>query len=114
MDYTKPTAQMLGRFQPWHNGHRALFMAALDDVGQVLIMVRNCNPYDPENNPYSFEEVCQAIYSDIGNFSDKFDIMLVPNITQISYGREVGYTIKKHSFSEDIENISGTKIRNDH
>ena len=39
MDYSKPTAQMLGRWQPFHDGHLALFKEILKKTGQVVIMV---------------------------------------------------------------------------
>jgi len=37
--------------------------------------------------------------------------MLVPNITNISYGRGVGYKIEEIVLSEEIQKISATKIR---
>ena len=37
--------------------------------------------------------------------------MLVPNITNISYGRGVGYKIEEVVLSEEIQKISATKIR---
>jgi nicotinamide mononucleotide adenylyltransferase len=42
IDYSKPTAQMLGRWQPFHDGHLALFKKILEKTGQVIIMVREC------------------------------------------------------------------------
>ena len=48
---TKPTVQMLGRYQPWHKGHQALLERALEKTGQVEIMVRDM-PLD-DNNPYT-------------------------------------------------------------
>ena len=40
-----------------------------------------------------------------------FVIQLVPNITNITYGRDVGYVIEQETFDESITNISATKIR---
>ena len=37
--------------------------------------------------------------------------MLVPNITNICYGRGVGYKIEEILLSEKMQKISGTKIR---
>ena len=42
----KPTTQMLGRWQPWHPGHTALFKKALLETGQVCIMVRENSMFD--------------------------------------------------------------------
>ena len=36
----------------------------------------------------------------------------MPNITNIVYGRDVGYKIEQEHFSKDIEEISATAIRN--
>ena len=37
--------------------------------------------------------------------------MMVPNITNICYGRGVGYKIEEIVLSEEIQKISATKIR---
>ena len=54
IDYSKPTAQMLGRWQPFHDGHLALFKEILKKTGQVVIMVRSMPQTD--NNPFVFED----------------------------------------------------------
>ena len=61
-DWKKPTAQMLGRWQPWHDGHTALFEKALKKTGQVCIMFRDVSGVDAGvegqgDNPFKFEEV---------------------------------------------------------
>ena len=40
-DWKKPTVQMLGRWQPWHDGHQELFKRAVKKTGQVIIQVRD-------------------------------------------------------------------------
>ena len=55
IDYNKPTAQMLGRWQPFHTGHLELFKKILEKTGQVIIMVRD-TPRD-ESNPFDFNDV---------------------------------------------------------
>ena len=40
-DWKKPTVQMLGRWQPWHDGHQALFKRCVAKTGQVIIQVRD-------------------------------------------------------------------------
>ena len=102
------SAMMLGRYQPFHNGHKELFKKALEKTGHVTIMVRNCHD---ENNPFSFDEVKGKIEESLKEFEDKFIIMQVPNITNICYGRDVGYKIERIKLSDDIENISATEIR---
>ena len=111
-DWGKPTTQLLGRFQPWHDGHTALFERALEKTGQVVIMLRT--KYQDENNPFSVEERVMQIVEKLaasGYTTECFTIITVPNIEHITYGRDVGYNISKETFSADIENISASSIR---
>ena len=55
INYKKPTAQMLGRFQPFHEGHFELFKKTLENTGQVIIMVKLTD--DGEDNPYTYGTV---------------------------------------------------------
>jgi phosphopantetheine adenylyltransferase len=109
IDYNKPTAMMLGRWQPWHQGHQMLFEKTLEKTGQVIIMVRD-TPRD-DSNPFNFETVKKRIEQALVNYQDKFDIIKVPNITNICYGRGVGYKIEEIILPEEIQNISATEIR---
>ena len=111
IDYNKPTAMMLGRWQPWHRGHQMLFEKSLEKTGQVIIMVRD-TPRD-NNNPFDFEDVKKRIEQALIKYRDKFDIIKVPNITNICYGRGVGYKIEEIVLPEQIQKISATKIRQD-
>ena len=125
-DYQKPTAQMLGRWQPWHDGHTALFKKALADVGQVCIMVRDVGGIVGEDagagrtaaqtdNPFGEIQVIENIEQALRNegYENGFEyiIICVPNIVDIAYGRGVGYTFTQHDLGDDIHNISATKIR---
>lgn len=113
-DNKKPTVQMLGRYQPFHDGHLELFKRAHAKTGQVIIMVRDVA--GTENNPFDFDSVKQKILNklyDHGFLHNKdFRVELVPNIVNITYGRDVGYAIEKEEFDAEIEAISATKIRN--
>jgi len=110
--YTKQkTALIIGRWQPWHKGHRKLFEVALDRAERVLIGVRHTHASD-EKNPLSFDEVKDFIDNDLKkNYTGKYDIIDLPNITNIIYGRDVGYKVEKISLDDDIEKISATQIR---
>ena len=109
IDYKKPTAQMLGRWQPFHKGHFELFKKILEKTGQVCIMVRDQQITD--KNPYTFEQIKENIEKALIDFKGKYDIIKVPNITNICYGRGVGYKIEEIVLPEEIQNISATKIR---
>ena len=110
IDYSKPTAQMLGRWQPFHDGHLALFKEILKKTGQVVIMVRTMP--QTENNPFLFEDIKKRIEEKLQEYKDKFDVVKVPNITNICYGRDVGYKIEEIVLPKEIQGISATKIRN--
>jgi phosphopantetheine adenylyltransferase len=105
-----PTAQMLGRWQPWHGGHQKLFEETLKRAEQVLIMVRDVQGVG--DNPFDFETVKKNIEEKLNpKFEGKYKIILVPNITNICYGRGVGYKIEEIVLDEEIQKISATKIR---
>jgi hypothetical protein len=125
-DWKKPTTQMLGRWQPWHDGHTALFKKALLETGQVCIQIRDVGGIVGQDagagrtaaqtdNPFDIETVKTNIIENLGKegfvYNDDYIIMLVPNIVDISYGRGVGYTFTQHDLGEEIHNISATKIR---
>ena len=109
-DNKKPTAQMLGRWQPFHNGHYALFEEVIKKTGQVCIQVRDVHGVG--DNPFDFETVKSNITQRLEpNFKNRFKVILVPNISNICYGRDVGYKIEEIVLSEEIQKISATKIR---
>jgi len=88
---------------------KPLFEEALKKTGQVAIMVRTMPPSD--SNPFRPIDVERQIVKKLENYIGKFTIVWVPNIVDISYGRDVGYTISKIELPEDIQAISATKIR---
>lgn len=105
------TALIIGRWQPWHKGHRELFKAALSRAEKVAIGVRATFETDGKN-PFSFEEVKKFIDDDLRTeYSGKYDIIDLPNITNVIYGRDVGYKVEKISFDKETESISATKVR---
>jgi len=109
-DNKKPTAQMLGRWHPFHDGHSALFEEIIKKTGQVCIQVRDVK--DIDDNPFDFNYVKLKIEEKLNpKYENKFKVVLVPNITNICYGRGVGYKIEEIVLSEEIQKISATKIR---
>ena len=120
-DWKKPTVQMLGRWQPWHQGHQELFKRCVEKTGQVIIQVRDVQGSSggsgQEDNPFDWETVCKGIEEGLSKDGFKkgvdYEIMLVPNIVNISYGRGVGYGFEEEVFEDSITNISATKIRSE-
>jgi hypothetical protein len=110
-DWKKETVEQLGRWQPWHKGHRCLFERLLQRTGQVCIMVRDCQGWN-DSNPFDFEQIRTAIKRDLDSlYQGQFEIIRVPNIVHIGWGRGVGYTAGEEMFDEEITQISGTAIR---
>lgn len=106
-----PTVQMLGRWQPWHDGHLALFKRALAKTGQVAIMIRDCQGWN-ESNPFNVDDVVDRINKSLApEYYGQYTIMVVPNIVNITYGRDVGYKIEQEVFDDATHSISATKIR---
>ena len=105
----QPTTQMLGRFQPWHEGHQKLFERALAKHGQVAILVRDMPLTD--DNPWQVDKICENIEIALAEYAGKFRCFPVPNIMNITYGRGVGYKIEEEVLDEETQKISATKIR---
>ena len=110
-DWRKETVQMLGRWQPWHAGHRALFERAIAKTGQVCIMIRDCQGWQG-SNPFEIDRVKSFIRRDLDPlYQGQYEIQVVPNIVNITYGRDVGYRIEQETFDDATHAISATKIR---
>ena len=118
-DWKKPTVQMLGRWQPWHQGHQELFKRCVAKTGQVAIQVRDVQGASggkgQDDNPFDWDDVCKNIEESLAKDGFKrgleYEIMLVPNIVNITYGRGVGYSFEEEIFDKSITDISATKIR---
>ncbi len=109
--WQNPTGLMIGRFQPFHDGHLKLFETILEKEGQVLIAVRDTYNTD-EKNPFNYVEVVEGIHKKLEDkYRGKYYIMSVPNITGVYYGRDVGYKVEKINLDPQTESISATQIR---
>ena len=101
-------AMFIGRWQPFHNGHKWLIGQKLNEKIPVLICVRDIPP--DEKNPFTTEQtidMLQTAYS-----SDDVVVMAIPDIESVNYGRGVGYEIIEHVPPRDVGFISATQIRN--
>jgi cytidyltransferase-like protein len=109
-DPQKPTALFLGRYQPFHMGHRLLIEEGIRRVGQACIAVRDTFRVD-EKNPLPFFAVKQRIEVGLSDYAGRFVVVSVPNITKVLYGRNVGYDLEHIVLDESIEAISATHLR---
>jgi cytidyltransferase-like protein len=109
-DPQKPTALFVGRYQPFHTGHQRLIEEGLRRVGQVCIAVRDTHGIDIRN-PLPYFTVKQRIEATLSAYAGRFVVVALPNITNVFYGRDVGYAIERIVLDETIEEISATKMR---
>ena len=107
-DWSAPTTLQLGRYQPWHEGHQALKEEAHKRTKQVLVGVRNTYKTS-EKDPLKYDEVATYIQQD-NPFKDTL-VLRLPNITNIIYGRDVGYKIEQVDLGANIHAISATQKR---
>jgi cytidyltransferase-like protein len=109
-DPQKPTALFLGRYQPFHTGHQRLIEEGLRRVGQVCIAVRDTHRIDAKN-PLPFFAVKQRIEAALSAYIGRFVVVPLPNITNVFYGRDVGYMVERIVLDETTEAISATHMR---
>ena len=83
---------------------------AIKRTGQCCIALRDVAGTD-DSNPYDFDKVRVEIEAACTDFGDKIKIIELPNITDIFYGRGVGYNIEEIVLSEELQSVSATKIR---
>lgn len=107
---TAPTALLVGRFQPFHDGHKALVARAIAENGQVVIGLRDTGV--DADNPYTISERLDRIHEALDDdYSGRFAITVLPNVTKIVVGRKPGYTVEHYVMDADLEAISATEIR---
>ena len=104
-------SMFIGRWQPWHQGHRWLIDQRLNQGKNVLICIRDVEPN--EKQPWTPHEVLMNLSNELEDLiqEGRIKIIIIPDIESVNYGRGVGYDIVEHTPPEDIKEISATKIR---
>jgi cytidyltransferase-like protein len=104
-------AMFIGRWQPWHAGHRWLIDQQLEKGKKVLLAIRDVTP--DEKNPWLAQDVLMNLSKELGDLiiAGKIKIIIIPDIESINFGRGVGYDIVEHVPPQEIHDISATKIR---
>jgi len=107
----KQYSMLVGRFQPFHDGHKWLMNQCLDEGKNVLICIRDIEPDD--KNPYTSEEVYNNVSQELSELiSDgRVKVIIIPDIESVNFGRGVGYDIIEHIPPQEVGDISATKIR---
>ena len=113
----KKYSLFIGRWQPWHAGHRWLIDQRLNEGKNVCIAIRDTlsdlvDEVD-ENNPFSPQEVMDNLSEELSDLINdgRVKVIIIPDIESVNYGRGVGYEIIEHVPPKDIHDISATKIR---
>jgi hypothetical protein len=107
----KKYALFIGRWQTWHKGHEWLIRQQLDKGKKCWVAIRDVQV--DENNPKTAHQILVELSKEpffVDNSTNIF-ISMIPDIESINYGRGVGYDVIYHQPPDDIESISGTKIR---
>ena len=104
-------SMFIGRWQPWHKGHRWLIDQRLKEGKKVWIAIRNVEPN--ENQPWTAHEVMMNLQKELDDLiqEGKIFISIIPDIESVNYGRGVGYEVIEHVPPSDIKEVSATKIR---
>lgn len=109
-DWKKKSGVYIGRFQPFHNGHKKVFLNILKKNAQVTILVMDSFGIN-KKNPFKFPYVKKIIKKMLKEYEGKYTIIKIPVVSEVVYGRKTGYKIRKVKLSKKIESISATKIR---
>lgn len=107
----KQYSMFIGRWQPWHKGHRWLIDQRLNEGKNVLICIRDIEP--DEKNPFTAQEVERMIRNELWTLlsDERVKIIIIPDIESVNFGRGVGYDIIEHIPPQEVGDISATKIR---
>ena len=104
-------SMFIGRWQPWHKGHRWLIDQRLNEGKNVLVCIREVGLDD--SNPYNPQDVKINIENELNDLIEakKVKVIIIPDIESINYGRGVGYDIIEHVPPKKVGEISATEIR---
>jgi nicotinamide mononucleotide adenylyltransferase len=108
---SKQYSLFIGRWQPWHLGHRWLIDQRLNEGKNVCVAIRDVEVN--ENQPWDAETIKKNVEVELHDLiqEGKIKVIIIPDIESVNYGRGVGYEIIEHVPPTDIKEISATKIR---
>jgi nicotinamide mononucleotide adenylyltransferase len=99
----------IGRYQSPHKGHQAIFDTYLKQGEPILIAIRDVKT--DEKNPLTSQQV-QKLWQTVYQGNPLVEVIIIPDIKSVNYGRGVGYEVKEIQVTQDIASISATDIRN--
>lgn len=95
----------IGRWQPFHEGHKRLIQSVLDEGKNVCVAIRDT--VVSEHNPFTAKEREAMIVS----VFPQIRVIVIPDIDEVVHGRKVGWDIREIRLDEETEAISGTEMR---
>jgi nicotinamide mononucleotide adenylyltransferase len=110
-NHGKQYSMFIGRWQPWHDGHRWLIDQRLNQGKNVLICIRDIAP--DEKNPFTAQQVYENILFKLSDLiiEERIKVQVIPDIESVNFGRGVGYDVIEHVPPQEVSEISATKIR---
>jgi len=113
MNFKTRHSLFIGRYQPFHDGHKWLIDQRLKLGKKICIAIMDIHELEPEKNPFTTEEVYKNIKNKLKDLIDigKVIVIIIPPIDSVNYGRTVGYDIIEHEPPANIKQISATNIR---
>ncbi|MBU0458948.1 adenylyltransferase/cytidyltransferase family protein [Patescibacteria group bacterium] len=103
------TGIFVGRFQPFHDGHKRCIEKILEDCDKCIVLSRDTDRSD--KNPFEFEK-CKAMIRVAFPDESKVQIMRVDDPDSklsVYIGRDVGYELIQ--LDDKTEKISATDLR---
>ena len=99
----------IGRWQPWHEGHKWLIDQRLKEGLNVCIAIRDVEKSD--SNPFSPTEIKKNLERELHDLITlkKVKVIIIPDIESINYGRGVGYNIIEHFPPEKVKKYQQLK-----
>lgn len=102
---------LIGRWQPLHEGHRALIQSVLDEGRAVVVIIMDTPASD--RNPYSVETrdrmIIEAFPKEVQ--AGTLTTAVIPWIDEVCFGRDCGWGVRQIHLSEELEAITATEIR---
>ncbi len=107
----KQYSLFIGRWQPWHEGHRWLIDQRLNEGKNVCVAIRDVEP--SEKQPWAAKEVKENVEYELSELIKEgtVKVIIIPDIESVNYGRGVGYEVIEHNPPDQIKRISATNIR---
>lgn len=97
----------IGRWAPFHKGHKHIIRIIHKEKQlPILICIR-----DTVEQNYSLEQRVKIIETWLQESNIPGQVMVIPDIEGLYYGRGVGYEIREVVVDDATKQVSGTKIR---